>query len=218
MANPAVLLDVDGTLVDSNYFHTLAWDRAFKGAGEAVETWRIHRAIGMGADQLLVELVGKESEDLEEAWTKHYADLIDEVAALPGAGDLVRTLKERGATTVLATSGKEEHVQKAQDVIGAERWVDDVVNSSEVEASKPAPDIFRLALSRAGAEADAAMVVGDTVWDVQAASACGLRTVALRCGGISTGELTEAGAAAVYDDPADLLASLDSSPLAELFA
>src|SRR5215213_1370182 len=194
---PAVLLDLDGTLVDSNYFHVEAWWRALSGKGHTVPMARIHRLVGMGADQLLEELLGEHDEAMEDAWQEEFARLRDDIAALPGAADLARAVKQRGATVVLATSGKPDDVEVLRGALGADEWIDGAVNSSEVEASKPAPDIFARALEVAGVDPTDAVVVGDTVWDVKAASACDLRCVALTCGGIARAELEEAGAAAV---------------------
>ena len=213
---PAVLLDVDGTLVDSNYFHTMAWWRALSGNGHVVPMARIHRLVGMGADTFLEELLGEHDDALEDAWQAEFAGLRDDIAALPGAADLARAAKERGATVVLATSGKPDDVEVLRQTLDADRWVDDAVNSSEVESSKPAPDIFARALEVAGAEAGDAVVVGDTVWDVRAAAACDLPCVAVTCGGISRGELEEAGAVAVYRDPEELVSQLERSPLGRL--
>jgi len=206
---PAILLDLDGTLVDSNYFHTEAWFRALSGAGHVVPMARIHRLVGMGADQLLEELIGEHDESVEEAWQQRFVKVRDDIPALPGAADLPRALKERGATVVLATSGQPDDVEALRRTLGADEWIDGAVNSSEVESSKPAPDIFKRALEVAGAEPADAVVVGDTVWDVKAASACGVPCVAVTCGGISRAELEDAGAAAVFRDPADLLGDLD---------
>ena len=211
-----ILLDVDGTLVDSNYFHTVAWWRALSSAGHLVPMARIHRLVGMGADTFLEELLGEYDEALEAGWQSAFAGMRDDVAALPGAADLARTAKERGATVVLATSGKPDDVEVLRRTLGADEWIDAAVNSSEVDESKPAPDIFARALEVAGAEAGEAVVVGDTVWDVQAASACGIPCVAVTCGGISVAELEEAGAVAVYRDPEDLVANVDASPLGRL--
>jgi HAD superfamily hydrolase (TIGR01549 family) len=214
---PAALLDVDGTLVDSNYVHTLAWFRSLNAHGHVVPMARIHRLVGMGADQLLEELLGEHDQAVEDGWQEEFARLRDEIPALPGAADLARALHERGVTVVLATSGKPDDVEALRKTLGADRWVDGVVNSSEVESSKPAPDIFARALEVAGSRAGDAIVVGDTVWDVQAASACDLPCVAVTCGGISRSELEEAGAVAVYRDPEELVAQLDQSPLARLY-
>src|SRR5215208_1442244 len=165
---PTVLLDLDGTLVDSNYFHTLAWFRALEGAGHVIPMARIHRLVGMGADQFLEELLGEYDERIEDAWQAEFAKVRDEIPALPGAADLARAAKERGATVVLATSGKPDDVEVLRRTLGADEWIDAAVNSSEVEASKPAPDIFAKALEVAGAEAADAVVGGDTVWDAKA--------------------------------------------------
>jgi HAD superfamily hydrolase (TIGR01509 family) len=213
---PAVLLDLDGTLVDSNYFHVEAWFRAFAARGHLVPMARIHRLVGMGADQLLEELLGEYDESFEDGWQEQFAKLRDDIPALPGAADLARAVKERGATVLLATSGKPDDVEVLRRTLGADEWIDGAVNSSEVESSKPEPDIFAKALEVAGAEPTDAIVVGDTVWDVRAASACGIPCVALTCGGISAAELVEAGAVAVYRDPEALVAARDDSPVGRL--
>jgi HAD superfamily hydrolase (TIGR01549 family) len=214
----AVLLDIDGTLVDSNYFHAVAWFRAFRRNGHDVLVSDLHRLVGMGADQLIERVVGEGDESLEQAWQEEFAELRDEIIATPGARDLVRALKERGLTTVYATSGQPQDVDALRSVIGADEWIDEAVSSEEVEASKPAPDIFRLALERAGVGAEDAVVVGDTVWDVEAASACGVVCVAVTTGGISEAELRAAGAAAVYASPEALRADLDASPIGRLLS
>src|SRR3954469_8372182 len=208
----AVLLDVDGTLVDTNYLHVLAWFRAFLDAGESVPMWRIHRLVGMGADKLLEELVGGERPDrLECGWSKHYKEAKQLVTPLPGARDLVHALHERGLRVALATSGQQDDVDHIRKVLHADQWIDVVVNSSEVDESKPAPDIFSLARKRLGAPASETVVVGDTVWDVQAAAACGVPCIGVRTGGIAEQELREAGARAVYVDAAELCERLDDS-------
>ena len=213
---PAALLDVDGTLVDSNYVHTLAWFRSLRAHGHVVPMARIHRLVGMGADQFLGALLGEHDQAVEDGWQEEFARMRDEIPALPGAANLARVLKEGGLTVVLATSGKPDDVEVLRQTLDADRWVDDAVNSSEVESSKPAPDIFARALEVAGAEAGDAVVVGDTVWDVRAAAACDLPCVAVTCGGISRGELEEAGAVAVYRDPEELVSQLERSPLGRL--
>jgi HAD superfamily hydrolase (TIGR01549 family) len=210
----AVLLDIDGTLVDSNYFHTLAWYRAFRSQGHEVLFTDLHRLIGMGADQLIERIVGREDPALEDGWKDAFAPLRDEIIATPGARDLVRVLKEAGATTVYATSGQPQDVDALREVIGADEWIDEAVSSEEVDASKPSPDIFELALERVGVGADDAIVIGDTVWDVEAARGCGLACVTVTTGGISRAELEAAGAAAVYESPQALVDDLDRSPVA----
>lgn len=212
----AVLLDVDGTLVDTNYGHTVAWWRALRDADVVTPMWRLHRLIGMGADQLIEAVVGEERPELEESWSSHFQPFKAEAVALPGARDLVRELSERGATVLLATSGKSDDVEHLRKVIDADEWIDDAVNSGEVDASKPAPDIFALALDRAGVDAGRAVVVGDTVWDVKAADACGLRCIGVLTGGISRAELADAGAVEVYEDAAELARRLDDSVIGAL--
>jgi HAD superfamily hydrolase (TIGR01549 family) len=213
----AVLLDIDGTLVDSNYFHTLAWHRALRSIGATVTMSDIHRGMGMGADQLLEHLLGPgdHGDEAEARWHREFVPLMAEIQPTPGGRDLIRVLAERGAINVYATSGQADDVGKLRRIIDADHWIHDAVNASEVEASKPAPDIFRLAMQRSGVAADRTIVVGDTVWDVRAAAAAGLRCIALTCGGISRGELVESGAVAVYDSPQDLLDQYTSSPLNE---
>lgn len=210
------LLDVDGTLVDSTYGHAIAWWRAMTGAGIEVSIARLHRLIGMGADQLIDEIVGGDRPDLEERWSKEFAPFRAEARALPGAKDLVRALHERGVRVVLATSGQPQDVEQFRSVIGADEWIDEVVSSDEVDQSKPAPDLFELAMRRAGATPERSIAIGDTVWDVRAATAAGVSCIAVLTGGIAGCELLDAGAAAVYDDAADLSEHLDDSPLQHL--
>jgi HAD superfamily hydrolase (TIGR01509 family) len=212
----AALLDVDGTLVDTTFHHALAWWRACQEEGVAVDLWRLHRLIGMGSDQLLDAIGCEGRDDLADGWQRHFDGMKAELRPLPGAADLVRTLHERGVRVVYATSGRAEDVEDLRALIGADEWVHATVNSSEVDASKPAPDIFRLALERAGAEPGDAVVVGDTVWDAEAAGACGVACIGVRSGGIADADLRSAGASAVYDDVADLVGSLDGSPLAAI--
>ena len=219
--HPAALLDVDGTLVDTTFHHAVAWWRACRDAGIELPVWRLHRLIGKGSDQLLESILGPEEaearhEELTSRWEQHWEVVRGEVRALPGAPQLVRALADGGLRVVCATSGREEDVDAMQDLIGAGASVHAVVNASEVVQSKPAPDIFRLALERAGSAASHAVVVGDTVWDAEAAAACGVPSIGVRSGGVSDAELRGAGVLAVYDDAADLLANLAASPLGPL--
>ncbi len=213
---PAILFDVDGTLVDTNYFHTVAWWRAFQDIGEQVPMSSIHPLIGMGSDQLVERLIGRESEEATELHSEHYEPFKDDIKAFPKASELLRESDRRGARVVLATSSGEEDVPRLCQAVGAGDAVDYVVSKGDVEKSKPAPDIFEAALDRAGLRAEDAAAVGDTTWDVLAARRCGLSCVALQTGGIAAAELVAAGAAAVYEDPSDLLEQLSTSPLARL--
>src|SRR5689334_8769702 len=171
MAEPTIaVLDVDGTLIDSNYQHALAWYRALRSLGEIYPVWRLHRLIGMGGDQLLTALGGEDLEqrvgdDARKRQGEEVDALIDEMSPLPGARDLLVAIKDRGHRLVLASSGQERHVDTFLDVLDARDNVDDWTTSSDVEASKPAPDLLHVALKKLGAPADAASVmVGDSVW------------------------------------------------------
>jgi HAD superfamily hydrolase (TIGR01549 family) len=204
----AALVDVDGTLLDSNYLHVVAWARAFAAAGRSVPMWEFHQRIGMGADQLLDEIVGGEHPDLEDGWKEQYGRLLGEVGALPRAKDLLAWLVDRGAAVALGTSGAPEFVDHTKELLG-EGSIDEIVNSSEVEHSKPQPDIFALALERLGLGPERAVVFGDTEWDIRAATALGVPCVAFCTGGIGEPSLRQAGAVAVYESPAALLEATD---------
>lgn len=211
-----VLFDVDGTLVDSNYFHAIAWWRALRDDGEHVAIAAIHRLVGMGADRLLEDLIGHNRPEVAEARGRYFKEYLREVPAFPAAGDLLREVSRRGGKVVLASSGEEDEVSAVRDAIGADDVVDHATTSADAETSKPAPDIFRAAMKGAGLTPPNAIVVGDTVWDVEAALGCGLRCVAVLTGGIARAALKEAGAVAVYRDVAELLERLDDSPLGAL--
>jgi HAD superfamily hydrolase (TIGR01509 family) len=196
----AVLFDVDGTLVDTNYLHVLAWRRVVLDHDEPeITSARIHRLVGMGTDELMETLFGRIRPELKPERARHFEALKPEIRAFPGTADLLRALHGRGVRVVLATS--------------AENAIDAVTSAEEVEAAKPAPDLFCVALEEAGTKPEATVVVGDTVWDVKAAARAGLPCVAVLSGGISRAELADAGAIAIYDDVADLLENLDQSPL-----
>jgi HAD superfamily hydrolase (TIGR01509 family) len=217
---PIAVLDVDGTLVDSNYQHALAWYRALRSLDEIYPIWRIHRLIGMGGDQLVTALAGPEVEErigdqARERQPKEVDLLIHEVAALPGARDLLMAIKERGHRLVLASSGQQRHVDYALDLLDARELADAWTSSADAEATKPAPDLLQVALKKLGAPADAAsVVIGDSPWDVEAAKRAGMPAIVVRSGGFGNDELSESGAIAIYDTPADLTAALDQTPLA----
>jgi beta-phosphoglucomutase-like phosphatase (HAD superfamily) len=216
MTRTTVLLDIDGTLVDSSYHHALAWSRALRRGGLVVPVAEIHRTIGMGADQLLERLAPGRDEPFEDWWHAEFRPLLAELEPTRGGAELIRHLASGDVTNVYATSGSPEDVGTLREIIGADRWVSAAVNSGEVEASKPAPDIFRLAMHRVDADPSHTIVLGDSVWDVLAATACGVGCVAVTCGGISAAELTAAGALAVYRDPRDVLDHLADSPIGAL--
>jgi len=206
----AVLFDVDGTLVDSNYLHAVTWWEAFSQGGHDVAMADIHRAIGMGSSQMLDKLLPRDrdtaqDDSLQTAHSALYSAYWTRLRPLRGAPDLLRACKKHGLTVVLASSAGEPEFKALRAALDAEDAIDAATFSGEVERSKPAPDLVQVALDKAGVRADEAVFVGDTVWDVQAARKAGVRCVCLASGGISRGELTDAGATDVYDDPADLL-------------
>jgi HAD superfamily hydrolase (TIGR01509 family) len=216
----AVLFDVDGTLVDSNYLHSVSWWEAFTQAGHDVPTWRIHRAIGMDSHLLLDALLPPDRDRdgdgaLQAAHDALYATYWSRLRALPQAADLLRACKKRGLRVVLASSAGEQEFPALRAAIDADDAIDEATSSAHVEQGKPAPDLVQVALERAGVPAGEAVFVGDTVWDVQAARKAGVPCIGLLSGGISARELLEAGAVEVYDDPADLLALLDDSALVQ---
>jgi len=207
-----VVLDVDGTLLDSNYHHTIAWARAFESVGVTVPLWRIHRHIGMGGDRLVPAVAGQEVDDrcgdeVRDRWQKEYDQLIDQTRLFDGARELLAALKERGVSVALASSSIPEHAEHAFDLLDAERLTDTATTSEDAEESKPDPELVDEALERVGE--GRACLVGDSVWDVEAAQRAGVPAYAVLAGGYGRAELEEAGAAAVYDDVADLLAHLD---------
>jgi HAD superfamily hydrolase (TIGR01509 family) len=221
MAEPTIaVLDVDGTLIDSNYQHALAWYRALRSVGETYPVWRLHRLIGMGGDQLLTALDGEDLErrvgdEAREQQGKEVDAMIEEMSPLPGARDLLEAIKDRGHRLVLASSGQERHVDAFLDKLDARDLADDWTSSADVEASKPAPDLLQVALKKLGAPQDASSVmIGDSVWDVEAAKRAGMPAIVVRSGGFGDDELREAGAVALYDTPGDLAAALDDTPLA----
>jgi HAD superfamily hydrolase (TIGR01509 family) len=212
------ILDIDGTLVDTNYHHTIAWARAFQRFDIDVALWRIHRHIGMGGDQAVASLCGEQVEDehgddLRSAETEEYGRLIGEVRPMEGARDLIAALKERGHAVVLASSAKEDEVDAYLDLLDARDLADAWTTSADVESTKPAPDLVKAALERTGADASEAVMIGDTPWDVKAALEAGVETITVVTGGFSEQELTEAGAVAVFESVAELCERLDETRL-----
>lgn len=214
---PAILVDVDGTLVDTNYLHTVAWWRAFRDIGENVPMSAIHPLIGMGSDQLVHRLLDRESEEASDAHSRHYGPFKEEITAFPKAAELLAELARRGARVVLATSSDEKDLERLQEAIGADDAIDEAVTKGDVSASKPSPDIFDAALKKLDLDPRRTLVVGDTRWDVEAAAKLDIQVVCVLTGGSTREQLEEAGAIAVYDDVAQLLAELDQSPLSKLF-
>ena len=216
-SRPAVLYDVDGTLVDTNYLHTVAWWRAFQEIGEDVPMSRIHPLIGMGSDQLVERLIGRESDDASDAHSRHYEPFKDDIKAFPKAAELLNETDRRGGRVILATSSGEKDIPVLCEAIGADDdAIDYVVSKGDVEHSKPAPDIFEAGLDKLDLDPDRTLVVGDTVWDIDAAGKLGLKVVCVLTGGHPREELEERGALAVFEDVAELLDSFDASPLGKL--
>ena len=216
----AVLLDIDGTLVDSNYLHVHAWVRAFADVGRPVDAWRIHRRIGMGSSLLLAELLGDDADRLadeaKERHSEHYAELAPLQRLLPGGRELVVALAERGLRPVLATSAAPEELARLREVLDVDDVVHGITSDQDVDAAKPEPDLVQAALDVAGTPPQRALMVGDSVWDVRAAARAGVRCLGVLTGGTSAAELTAEGAVAVYDDAAALLAGLEDGPVGGL--
>jgi len=199
------ILDIDGTLVDTNYQHTIAWRRALRQGDAHVATWRIHRHIGMGGDKLVAALCGDEfdaehGDDVRAAEKVLYMEMIGEVEPFDGARALIEDVKEAGDRVVLASSAKPDEVEHYLDLLDARQLTDAWTHSGDVEETKPAPDLVRAALEKVSGSADDAVMVGDTPWDVKAADAVGVPTVAVLTGGFSAAELSDAGAVAVFED------------------
>ena len=212
------ILDVDGTLVDTNYQHTLAWQRSFRQHGIVLPAWRIHRHIGMGGDKIVGALAGEDAEskcgdDIRAAEKVLYMELIGEVEPMPGARRLIDTLKDRGSRVVLASSAKPNEIERYIDLLDVRDVIDDWTSAGDVEATKPDPDLVETAIRKTGCSADDAAMVGDTTWDCIAAAKAGVPTVGLLSGGFSEQELRDAGAVAVYPTPADLVERLTETPL-----
>ena len=213
----AALLDLDGTLVDSNYQHALAWYRAFRRHEIVLPLWRIHRHIGMGGDQLVAAITDDRIEErfgdaLREAEADEFAPLRAECAPLAGAKDLLTELKRRGLTVVLASSSGEDDLEFFLELLGVKHLVDGWTTKSDVERSKPHPDVVHAAMEKA--EVTDAVMIGDSRWDIEAAAAAGLPTLAVITGGWSEEELRNFGAVAVYESLDALRAGLDETPLA----
>jgi HAD superfamily hydrolase (TIGR01549 family) len=203
-----IVLDIDGTLVDTNYQHAIAWHRALRDCGYVVQLWEIHRHIGMGGDQIVSALVGEEAERsdgdaIREQEGEAYAELIGEVQAMDGATELLEELHEDRARTILASSAKEGEVEHYLDLLGARDLIEGWTTSADVERTKPDPDLVDAALRKVGCDGPAVMV-GDSTWDVKAADVAGVPTLAVLTGGFSEAELREAGAAEVCESIGEL--------------
>lgn len=222
MTAAAVLFDIDGTLVDSNYLHVYAWQRAFADVGMDVESWRVLRRIGMDGSSLLGELAPDASDDLtgrlSELHSRFYQEVTGLLKPLSGAIRLLDEVASCGLQVVLATSAPEDELKELRKVLGRDDVVSAVTSSEDVETAKPEPGIVEVALERAGVGPDRAVFVGDTIWDVRAAARAGVACIGLESGGIDRRLLLDEGAVAVYENPEDLLDHLADSPIGRWIA
>ncbi|MCG2620973.1 HAD family hydrolase [Arthrobacter sp. I2-34] len=216
-----VLFDVDGTLVDSNYLHVLAWWQAFRRLGHDVPMAAIHRAVGMGGKRLIAHLLGQDraaeqGQALDDTHAAVFSTYWPALRPLDGAADLLQHCAEAGLAAVLASSARQDELDVLRAVVGADNWITAATSSADAEQSKPAPDILAAALEAGGIQADGAVFVGDAVWDIFAAADLDIPVIGLTSGGTSEAELRAAGAAEIYTGPRDLLASFDTSLLGGL--
>lgn len=207
-----VVLDLDGTLVDSVYVHAACWKRAFHDVGLDIATFRIHRAIGMGGDRFVTEVAGAAAEravgdKVRELHARHLDERFGEIVAVDGASALLAALEKRGLKIVLASSSDRDLTDRLLDLVEGSWRLSVRVSGGETAASKPAPDPIELALRRV--DARGAVVIGDSVWDVQSASAAGVPCVGVLTGGFSAAELYAAGAMLVADGPQSLADDLE---------
>lgn len=219
---PAVLFDVDGTLIDSNYLHIHAWCRAFADLDIPVEAWRIHRSIGMDGSTLVDELSGGATDDIQksltELHTRYYRETTSLLHPLPGAREILERLASLGLQVVLATSAPEDELATLREVLDRDDLISTATSSEDVDTAKPEPDIVEIALQRAGVPADHAVFVGDAVWDAKASTRAGVQCIGVLSGGVSRDELERAGATAVFDNALDLCEHIDTSPIGALLS
>jgi HAD superfamily hydrolase (TIGR01509 family) len=216
----AVLFDVDGTLVDSNYLHVYAWQRAFDAEDIAVAAWQIHRGIGMDGSRLVKTLSDDAPSDvqdrLSDAHSRYYRETTPLLAPLPGARALLRRVADLGLQVVLASSAPEDELETLRKVLDCDDIISKTTSSRDVDTAKPEPGIVQVAMDRAGVDAEHAVFVGDAVWDAHAAKGAGLPCIGVLSGGIARAELEAAGASPVFADPQDLLDQLESTRIAAL--
>jgi HAD superfamily hydrolase (TIGR01509 family) len=219
----AVLFDVDGTLVDSVYFHTLAWWQAFRQAGYDVPMASIHRTVGMGGDKILAKLLPADRDAAEDSTilTSHaavFSTFWPALRPLDGARELLAGCHDRGLAVALASSARERDLEVLRGTIGADLYIDAATSSADAEESKPDPDILVAALDAVGVPAADAVFVGDAVWDIYAAGRLDIPAIGLTCGGTSEAELRDAGAVEIYPGPRALLDNLQDSAIGRLAA
>ena len=217
-ARTAALLDLDGTLVDSNYQHAIAWYRAFREHGIVLPVWRLHRHIGMGGDQLVAAVAGRQAEhelgdELRRDHSRHFRRLIDEVELMSGARELIEALDARGVAVVLASSSNQQDLEHFRAMLDVDDLLAGATSSADVQSAKPEPDIV-CAARKLVPDAERSVMIGDSTWDCEAARRAGTASVALLTGGFSEQELRGAGAAAVFESIGELLDHLEETPLA----
>jgi HAD superfamily hydrolase (TIGR01509 family) len=223
MTQPVAILDVDGTLVDTNYQHAITWFRALREHGAVVPAWRIHRHIGMGGDQIVAAVAGRQfesryGEQVRATEAELYAELIDEVEPLPGARELVHELRARGNAVTLASSATEPEVERYIELLDVRELIDGYTTSADVERTKPEPDLVQTALAAIdlngnGASGPQAVFIGDSTFDCEAARRAGIDSIGLLSGGFGADELMAAGAKLVLADAEELRLELGKTPL-----
>jgi len=214
----AMILDIDGTLVDTNYQHALAWYRAFRAQGIVLPIWRLHRHIGMGGDQFVAaltdEAIERELGDrIREREGHFYSQMIGEVEPMNGASELLRALHDHGHTVVLASSAKPDEIEHYLGLLDAHELANAWTSAGDVKATKPQPDLVTAALERVDAPPADAVMIGDSPWDVLAARRAGVQTLAVMTGGFSREELSQAGAVEVYESLTELKDALEETIL-----
>ena len=219
MPYTAILFDIDGTLVDSNDYHVLAWDRVFRDAGHEFDRKTLHGQVGKGSDNyvpaLLPGIADDEAERLGDAHGRIYKqDYLPKVGPFPGARELLRRCKDEGLKVALASSASGPELEHYLELLDCKDLVDGFTSADDVGHSKPCPDIFEAAREKLGVPASEALVIGDTPYDIQAACRAGMQAIAVRSGGFADEALQ--GAIAIYDDVAALLARFDASPLSRI--
>lgn len=210
MSSPGVLLDLDGTLVDTNHLHALAWWRAFRRFDRTFPMQRIHDLIGMGGDKLVPELVGHDLDGASDAWSEEFHRLFDDVTLLPGARDLVQRLHDIGRTVVLASSAPAEDLDRFRQLLDSDPWIDGATSSDDADESKPDAEIFDVAIDRYRLDRAATIAIGDTIWDAKAATKAGVGFIGVRTGGAHPDELRREGAIEIYRDAAAVVEAMAS--------
>lgn len=213
---PGVLLDVDGTLCDTNYLHTLAWSRALRDAGEWAPMNAILRLVGMGGDQLVPRLLGRDCPEALAGRPARYQELSQDVLAFPRSAEALREVHDRGLVVVLATSAPDEELVTLRKALNADDAIDGQTSADEVDRSKPDPEVFLSAMKQFSIDPRRALAVGDSVWDVEAARAAGIGCLTVESGGFSQHELSEAGSWHVYPHVGEMIDEFHTGPLAQL--